>query len=101
MLNEGKIGCMAIGSWAMSQVRNAGADGKSVAYMPFPNEVDGKQYMTIVTDYCYAINKNSTNNNNSHIYNPLLTCIYTFYHKKRGYLIIDSSFRKIYSRESL
>lgn len=61
MLNEGKIGCMAIGSWAMSQVRNAGADGKSVAYMPFPNEVDGKQYMTIVTDYCYAINKNSTN----------------------------------------
>lgn len=61
MLNEGKIGCMAIGSWAMSQVRDAGSDGNSVAYMPFPNQVDGKQYMTIMTDYCYAINKNSTN----------------------------------------
>ena len=59
LLNEGKIGCMAIGSWAMSQVKNAGAHGNSVAYMPFPNTVDGKQYMTIVTDYCYAINKNS------------------------------------------
>lgn len=60
MLNEGKIGCMAIGSWALSQVKNAGSHAGDVAYMPFPNQVDGKQYMTIVTDYCYAINKNST-----------------------------------------
>lgn len=59
MLNNGEIGCMAIGSWALKQVQDAGSNGDSVAYMPFPNEVDGKQYMTIVDDYCYAINKNS------------------------------------------
>ena len=59
MLNNGEIGCMAIGSWALKQVQDAGSNGDNVAYMPFPNEVDGKQYMTIVDDYCYAINKNS------------------------------------------
>lgn len=59
MLNEGKVGCMAIGSLALKQVQDAGGNGDNVAYMPFPNEVDGKQYMTIVDDYCYAINKNS------------------------------------------
>ncbi len=60
MLNEGKIGCMAIGSWALYQVKAAGNNGEDVAFMPFPNEIDGKQYMTIATDYCYAINKNSS-----------------------------------------
>lgn len=60
MLNEGKIGCMAIGSWALKQVQDAGNNPDAVGYMPFPNEVNGKQYMTIVTDYCYGINKNST-----------------------------------------
>lgn len=59
MLNRGEIGCMAIGSWAVSQFKQAGPDGDAVAFMPFPNEIDGKQYMTISTDYCYAINKNS------------------------------------------
>lgn len=59
MLNCGEIGCMAIGSWAVSQFKAAGPDADSVAFMPFPNEVDGKQYMTISTDYCYAISKNS------------------------------------------
>lgn len=58
---EGSIACMAIGSWALKQVQDAGSNGDNVAYMPFPNEVDGKQYMAIVDDYCYAINKNSEN----------------------------------------
>lgn len=60
LMNEGKIGCMAIGSWALKQVQDAGNNPDAIGYMPFPNEVDGKQYMTIVTDYCYGINKNST-----------------------------------------
>ena len=38
-----------------------GTHGDHIAYMPFPNLVNGQQYMTIMTDYCYAINKNSTN----------------------------------------
>lgn len=60
-LNEGKIGCMAIGSWAVSQCKEAGSNGDAVAFMPFPNEIDGRQYMSIFTDYCYAISKNSQN----------------------------------------
>lgn len=59
MLNHGDVACMAIGSWALKQVQDAGNHADNVAYMPFPNEVDGKQYMPIVADYCYAINKNS------------------------------------------
>ena len=61
MLNVGKVGCMAIGSWALGQCRTAGNNKDSVAYMPFPNTIDGKQYVTVLTDYCYAINKNSKN----------------------------------------
>lgn len=59
MLNNGQIGCMAIGSWAVKQFKDAGRHGDNVAFMPFPNEVNGKQYMTISTDYCYAISKDS------------------------------------------
>ena len=59
MLNNGDVACMVIGSWALKQVKDSGSNGDDVAYMPFPNEVDGKQYMSIVDDYCYAINKNS------------------------------------------
>lgn len=60
-LNEGKIGCMAIGSWAVAQCKEAGTNGDSIAFMPFPNEIDGRQYMSIFTDYSYAISKNSKN----------------------------------------
>lgn len=60
-LNEGKIACMAIGSWAVSQCKEAGEHADAVAFMPFPNEIDGRQYMSIFTDYCYAISKNSEN----------------------------------------
>ena len=58
MLNEGKIGCVVIGSWAVSQFKDAGPNEDNIAFMPFPNSIDGKQYMT---DYCYAISKNTKN----------------------------------------
>lgn len=61
MLNNGEIGCMAIGSWAVSQFKEAGSNPQNVGFMPFPNQIDGKQYMTVQTDYCYAISKNSKN----------------------------------------
>ena len=59
MLNEGKIGCMALGSWAISQIKKAGENGDDVGYMPFPTNIDGVQYATAGADYCYAINVNS------------------------------------------
>ena len=60
-MNEGKIGCIAIGSWALSQFKNAGENADDIAFMPFPNQVEGKQYATISTDYCYAVNCHSDN----------------------------------------
>lgn len=61
MLNRGEIGCIAIGSWAVSQFKEAGPNADAVAFMPFPNEINGRQYMTISTDYCYAISSKSEN----------------------------------------
>ena len=61
MLNSGDIGSIVMGSWALSQVRESGNNGDSIAFMPYPNEIEGKQYATIGLDYGYCINKNSDN----------------------------------------
>jgi raffinose/stachyose/melibiose transport system substrate-binding protein len=61
MLNNGEIGCMVLGSWALSQMKEAGDHPDDVGYMPFPYSIDGQQYATSGTDYCYAINKNTKN----------------------------------------
>ncbi len=61
LLNRGKIGCIAIGSWAVVQVQEAGQNADDIGFMPFPNEINGKQYMTVCTNSCYGINKNSKN----------------------------------------
>lgn len=61
MLNKGEIGAIAIGSWALCQFKEAGPNGDSIAFMPFPNEVNGRQYMTVSTDYAIGISKNSAN----------------------------------------
>lgn len=58
-LNNGEIATMLLGNWALSQIKNAGDHGDDVSYMPFPYEIDGKQYASSNTDYCYAINKNT------------------------------------------
>lgn len=60
MLNEGKIGCMVLGSWAYPQMEAAGKNGSDIAYMPFPITVDGKQYAAAGADYSYGINVNAT-----------------------------------------
>lgn len=59
MINNGEIGCMVLGSWAFSQMRDAGPNGADIGYMSFPITVDGKQYASAGADYCYAINVNS------------------------------------------
>lgn len=59
MLNSGELASLAIGSWALYQFKSAGENGDSVAFMPFPNEISGRQYMTVSTDYAIGINKNS------------------------------------------
>lgn len=62
MMNRGEIGFMVLGSWAYSQMIDpAQGDNKgAVGYMAFPITVDGKQYAPAGADYCYAINKYAT-----------------------------------------
>jgi diguanylate cyclase (GGDEF)-like protein len=60
-LNNGKCGAAVVGSWALTQIKQAGKNADSISFMPFPNEINGKQYMTLNTDYCYGVSRNSTN----------------------------------------
>lgn len=56
MINNGKIGCMVLGSWAYSQMQQAGENADDIGYMPFPITVDGKRYSQADSDYNFAIN---------------------------------------------
>lgn len=60
MINQGKIGCMVLGSWAYPQMEAAGENGQDIGYMAFPISVDGKQYTLSGPDYCMAINANAS-----------------------------------------
>lgn len=63
MINNGQIGCMVLGSWAIAQMKAAGDNPDDIGYMPFPITVNGQQYTTAGPDYCYAINVNSSDDN--------------------------------------
>lgn len=63
MLNNGEIGCMVLGSWAIPQMKGAGDNADDIAYMPFPISINGTQYATEGPDYFYGINKNSSSDN--------------------------------------
>lgn len=58
-LNEGRLGCMALGSWGISTVRDAGKFKDSIGYMAFPNRVSGKKHATLMSDYKYGVSRTS------------------------------------------
>jgi ABC-type glycerol-3-phosphate transport system substrate-binding protein len=58
-INNGEIGTMVLGSWAVTQMQDAGPNPDDIGYMPFPITVGGKQYTSAGPDYCYGINVNS------------------------------------------
>lgn len=60
-LGAGKIGAMALGSWAIVQMQEAAENPDDIGYMPFPNQVDGNFNSVISGDYKNAINVNSQN----------------------------------------
>ena len=60
MINNGKIGCMVLGSWAFTQMRDAGEHGDDIGYMSFPITVNGKQYASAGADYSFGINVQAT-----------------------------------------
>ena len=63
MINRGEIGCMVLGSWAYTQMRDADVHGDDVGYMAFPVSVDGKQYAGAGPDYRFGINKYASEDN--------------------------------------
>ena len=60
MINRGEIGCMVLGSWAYTQMRDADVHGDDIGYMSFPITVNGQQYATAGADYCFGINVQAT-----------------------------------------
>lgn len=63
MINNGEIGTMVLGSWAVAQMKAAGDNADDIGYMPFPITVNGEQYATAGPDYCYGININASDDN--------------------------------------
>ena len=63
MLNQGKIGCMALGSWSYLQMQQAGPNASDIGYMAFPISVNGKQYVTTSPNYKWGINVKSSEDN--------------------------------------
>lgn len=56
MMNNGQVATMVLGSWAVSQMQQAGSDSADVGYMPFPMTVNGKRYASAGPDYNFGIN---------------------------------------------
>lgn len=61
MMNNGEIGVMTLGLWSVTQMQAAGPNADDIGYMPFPYNIDGKQYATAGPDYCFGINVHSKN----------------------------------------
>ncbi|MEE1941010.1 extracellular solute-binding protein [Streptomyces sp. TRM 70361] len=63
MLARGEIGTMLLGSWAITQMRDAaeqaGTDPDDIGFMPFPVERDGRFCATLLSDYQQAVNIHS------------------------------------------
>ena len=59
-INNGQIGAMVLGSWAIVQMQAAGDHADDIGYMPFPITVKGTQYASAGADYCFGVNKNTT-----------------------------------------
>ncbi len=60
MMNQGKIGTMVLGSWAYTQMQQAGDKPQDIGYMAFPITVNGKQVAPAGSDFCFGINVQAT-----------------------------------------
>ncbi|RPF20206.1 ABC transporter substrate-binding protein [Myceligenerans xiligouense] len=63
LLGTGQVATMLLGSWAITQMRqaaeDAGGSAEDIGYMPFPYQVDGTFHAQVAGDYKNAINVNS------------------------------------------
>ena len=60
MMNRGEIATMVLGSWAFTQMQEAGDKPEDIGYMAFPITVNGKQYAPAGGDYNFGINVQAT-----------------------------------------
>lgn len=60
MMNRGEIATMVLGSWAYTQMQEAGDKPEDIGYMAFPITIDGKQYAPAGGDYNFGINVQGT-----------------------------------------
>ena len=63
MINNGQIGTMVLGAWAVTQMQQAGDNADDIGYMPFPISVNGKQYAAMGGNYSMGINVKSSKDN--------------------------------------
>jgi raffinose/stachyose/melibiose transport system substrate-binding protein len=61
LLADGKIGCMVLGSWAISQVKALAKDPENIGYMPFPYSIKSQLVAEVAADYQLAINVHGKN----------------------------------------
>lgn len=61
LIADGKVGCLVTGSWSITQYQEKAKDKADIIYIPFPFNMDGKQYAAAGGDYNIAVNKNSKN----------------------------------------
>jgi ABC-type glycerol-3-phosphate transport system substrate-binding protein len=61
LLGRGEVASMVLGSWAITQMRDAAENPDDIGYMPFPHQVDGTFHSTAGGDYKNGINVNSDN----------------------------------------
>jgi raffinose/stachyose/melibiose transport system substrate-binding protein len=63
LLAKGRISSMLLGSWAITQMRDAatkaGQNPDDIGFMPFPVQKDGRFCATLVSDYQQAVNIHS------------------------------------------
>ncbi len=60
MMNRGEIATMVLGSWAFTQMQEAGDKPEDIGYMAFPITINGKQYAPAGGDYNFGINVKAT-----------------------------------------
>lgn len=93
MINNGEIGVIVLGSWAVVQFQEAGDHPDDIGYMPFPISIDGKQYASAGPDYAYGINVNASLENQiaSMLYIKWLTEESNFAYDQGGIPIVDGA----------
>lgn len=93
MINNGEIGVMVLGSWAIVQMQEAGPNAADIGYMPFPiSQPDGKQYASAGADYCFGVNKAISDDNKiaSMLYIKWLTESSNFAYDQGGVPVLKS-----------